>query len=335
MTNKKFSKKLIALILIFSIFTPSFVEANREMRLFAGFKIKLLGTKLKLLVAAPEVGGGGGCSATDTGWLPAGTGSDNASIGTVTWTAPNNIIGDDNGLKATASGGASTVSHYLRASNFGISLPSGSTINGLEVRFQAHRTVSTFLSSISIFNDSGATAGTAKTPSVDLTAVSDTVHQYGGSGDLWGLTPTEAQVEDSDWGYGFSITGTPNLTGTSDFAEIKIYFTPATCGSALAMVSTNGGFDGFNCAPDIILRGNITSIGDASVTTRGFATCTVSNCGVIGTSTTTENGTFGTGTYTDTWTGRSEGVTYYYRAYAINSFGTGYGVISSSVPVGC
>ena len=329
---KNFSKKLIALILIFSIFTPSFVEANREMRLFAGFKIKLLGTKIKLLAAAPVVSGGDGCGVpTDTGWVAAASGVDDAAIGTATWSNPGNIALDD-GTRATAAGISSAVSHYLHAFNFNFSLPTSATVDGLEVRFQAHRTTTTFLSSVSIFDANGNPTGTAINPSVDLTATVDTVFQYGGSSDLWGFFPTDATVEDSDFGFGISATGAPNLTPNADFAEMKVYYT-VPC-SPPTVTSDDIGV--FTCAPDVTILGTITDTGGANAHTRGFARCTNSACNVIGAATSTESGSFGTGQFNYIWTGRTAAVQYWYRAYAINSLGiTSYGIIETFTASAC
>ena len=84
--------------------------------------------------------------------------------------------------------------------------------------------------------------------------------------------------------------------------------------------------------------GNITSIGGDAPTVRGFAFG--NNCpGLqdICTSTTTENGTFGTGAFpspVDCTMSNDTSEDIYYRAYATNSFGTGYGTIESDTPGG-
>jgi hypothetical protein len=74
------------------------------------------------------------------------------------------------------------------------------------------------------------------------------------------------------------------------------------------------------------LNGEITATGGQNSTVRGFAFGT--NSGLTGAvSTTTESGSFGAATFTQNISGLLAGVTYYYRAYATNPAGTGYGDI--------
>jgi hypothetical protein len=77
------------------------------------------------------------------------------------------------------------------------------------------------------------------------------------------------------------------------------------------------------------LNGNITATGGANATVRGFAWGTSSSM-VGDTATTTENGSFSTGTFTNSSLTLVCNTTYYSRAYATNSAGTGYGAISAS-----
>lgn len=70
------------------------------------------------------------------------------------------------------------------------------------------------------------------------------------------------------------------------------------------------------------LNGNITATGGISPTIRGFEYNTVSG---IADKTTIESGTFSTGVFTAAITGLTPNTTYYYRSYATNTDGTGYG----------
>ena len=74
--------------------------------------------------------------------------------------------------------------------------------------------------------------------------------------------------------------------------------------------------------PNATCGGNITSNGGATITARGVCWSTNPNPTITDSKTT--NGT-GTGTYTSTLVNLQSATTYYVRAYAINSVGTGYG----------
>jgi hypothetical protein len=70
--------------------------------------------------------------------------------------------------------------------------------------------------------------------------------------------------------------------------------------------------------------GNVTSDGGATVTTRGV--CWNTSSGVTTANTkTTENGSFGTGSFSASYTGLSPNTLYYTAAYGTNTAGTGYG----------
>jgi hypothetical protein len=82
------------------------------------------------------------------------------------------------------------------------------------------------------------------------------------------------------------------------------------------------------------LNGNITAIGGANPTVRGFAYSTDSTLTAV-IATTTESGSWGTGAFTDFVFGLSCNTTYYARAYATNTGGTGFGSIASSTTSSC
>jgi autotransporter-associated beta strand protein len=82
------------------------------------------------------------------------------------------------------------------------------------------------------------------------------------------------------------------------------------------------------------LNGNITATGGANATVRGFAYGTDSTLTIV-IATTTETGSFGTGAYTYFVFSLSCGTTYYSRAYATNSGGTGFGSIVSFITSSC
>ena len=77
----------------------------------------------------------GNVQASDTGALSPGTIADDATVGTVAWTNPDNAKVSDN-VYATVSLIGIGISHYLKATNFGFSIPTGATINGILVEIE-------------------------------------------------------------------------------------------------------------------------------------------------------------------------------------------------------
>ena len=78
------------------------------------------------------------------------------------------------------------------------------------------------------------------------------------------------------------------------------------------------------------LNGNITATGGANPTVRGFAWGTHPTLSNGDTATTAESGApdFGTGAFTNFVSGLIAGTTYYFRAYATNTGGTGFDATS-------
>jgi gliding motility-associated-like protein len=87
-------------------------------------------------------------------------------------------------------------------------------------------------------------------------------------------------------------------------------FVSTTVATSITVISANSG-------------GNVLAEAGAAVTDRGVVWSTVAGP-TVPSPNSTHNGT-GTGTFTSNMTGLIAGTTYYYRAYATNSAGTGYG----------
>ncbi|MFA5772927.1 MAG: hypothetical protein WC974_09380 [Thermoplasmata archaeon] len=129
------------------------------------------------------------------------------------------------------------------------------------------------------------------------------------------------------------ITGTPANTwyvganstdgGHNSGLIFTACFPTVTTASATSVTATGA-----------TLNGEITSTGGADVTVRGFLWGTNAELSGGDTATTTESGTFGTGTFTNSSLTLTCNTTYYSRAYATNSTGTSYGAISDSFTTG-
>lgn len=160
----------------------------------------------------------------------AGTGADNATVGTRTWINTGNITANDGTYTNTSVAVNSNTngSHYLKATNFGFSIPSGATIDGITVVFRRMATpIPAKDSQVKIVK--GGTIGSTSLHSGtnwDGTAFrSDT---YGGATNLWGETWTHTDINSSTFGVvlsclssSFKQTTTPRV----DYVEITINYT--------------------------------------------------------------------------------------------------------------
>ena len=172
--------------------------------------------------------------ATDSGALSPGTMADDATVGTVAWSNPNNAKVSDS-VYATASDatGAASQTHYLKATNFGFSIPSGATINGILVEIERKRqSLSTGGrprdTVVKIVKADGSLGSTNKADTVTLWTTTDTYASYGSSSDLWGETWDDTKINDIDFGVVISAnspTSADGYTASVDHIRITVYYT--------------------------------------------------------------------------------------------------------------
>lgn len=117
--------------------------------------------------------------------------------------------------------------------------------------------------------------------------------------------------------------GTFTISSSDQWVANTIAIAPPTITAAAPTVTTQAGTNVE--ATTATGNGNITSINGAYPTKRGICYSSVNNPPTTADSKEEENGSFGTGAYTESLVSLSTGTTYYLRAYAINTGGTGYG----------
>jgi hypothetical protein len=64
--------------------------------------------------------------------------ADDATVGTVAWILPDRAKAHDT-LRTSADIDGLKTSHYLKATNFGFSIPAGAIINGIVVEIEKRR----------------------------------------------------------------------------------------------------------------------------------------------------------------------------------------------------
>lgn len=172
----------------------------------------------------------------DTGFVTCGTGANVDHDTSKAWLNPTNITADDASNANADNLDAFDPSDWLFGSNHGFAIPVGSTIDGIEVRHETSAGSGDVVvdSEAKIFI-AGAEAGTNQVGNNEFTTT-PTLYTYGSPTELWGLTPTVAQVNATDFGWGLIVIeddGGANADAFTDFTQMKIYFTPPVAGDNL------------------------------------------------------------------------------------------------------
>ena len=147
------------------------------------------------------------------------------------WSNPSYASGlDDN--RAIADVAKSTYSDWLRLTNFGFTgsdVPSGATIDGIEVVIQRQSENEDNVSDSAIYlrNGSAAQAGDNKATATGW-PTTDTDATYGGAADDWNASLTQADVIDTDFGIDISADNDNAISAREarvDDVKIRIYYT--------------------------------------------------------------------------------------------------------------
>jgi hypothetical protein len=179
----------------------------------------------------------------------AGTAVDDASVGTIAWSNPTNVLVSDNAWATAAFTGAGQQSHYLKATNFGFAIPTGVTITGIvvEVERSANKgnTVRDQLTSNRAVRlvKGGAISGTGHiaAPSQQLWSTAESYVSYGEANDLWGLSWIPSDINASTFGVvvGAEMLNPDTATARIDHVRITVHYlyTPVVVSDAVAYAS--------------------------------------------------------------------------------------------------
>jgi len=160
------------------------------------------------------------------------TAANDTSIGVTSWTSPNDVFTSNN-VRANIYGGfGNFVSHYLKATNFGFSIPSGATINGIVAEIETSTSTPQPNGNVADYSvkivKGGTISGTNKAG--NNWSSTESYKTYGTSSDLWGVSWTDTDINSSDFGVGLSVTYTyDSKEGPStlqiDHVRITVYYT--------------------------------------------------------------------------------------------------------------
>lgn len=155
----------------------------------------------------------------------AGTGASDTGIGAAAWTSPGNITAEDSSsASCTASG--SDITHGLQATNFGFSIPSGATIDGVVATFRRRYVFGTPVDYSVRLIKGGVYTGTDKALGA-FWPPAFSKDSFGGSTDLWGTTLSDTDVNASNFGVMIQAQDDTGFSSTFevDSVEMTIHYT--------------------------------------------------------------------------------------------------------------
>ena len=164
------------------------------------------------------------------------TGTTGSVAFTGSWTNPSNVATSNNTYAVSGSIANSATTGFLTCTSNGFSIPSGATIDGLELTVEGKNQISANgfqlrpQSGEARIWYSGAAIGSATPagiPNQSWTTNSDQTKTFGSSTNLWGATLTDAIVNDSSFGVRvrFFNANASSQTFSVDLIAITIYYT--------------------------------------------------------------------------------------------------------------
>ena len=167
--------------------------------------------------------------------------ADDTSFGSYSWSTPSNVYTSNNSYASVTfpAGATGTDSYYLKVTGFGFSIPSGATINGIQVdieRYANYGGTQRWVEDERVRIVKGgtimSTQDKAKTGTKWPVLAGEAYTSYGSSSDLWGETWTYSDINSAN--FGVAIAAERNGATTSnaviayiDHVRITVTYTPA------------------------------------------------------------------------------------------------------------
>ncbi len=147
----------------------------------------------------------------------------NEAGGDVAWTSPGNITAND-AFVAQVSLGAGETSDYLYATDFGFSIPSGATIDGVDVNIYRYGMGNCEDYLVRLIDDTGTRVGDNKALTGYAWPGVMTGNSYGTPSDDWSVSPTPAMVNDSNFGVALQATSAGGATAIVGYIEMTVHY---------------------------------------------------------------------------------------------------------------
>lgn len=138
------------------------------------------------------------------------------------FTNPDNIKVSDNTYANSPTESQATI----QAGNFGFSIPTGSTIDGVVVEIEKKATYSASNVSESVVKlvKANGTVGTTNKAAGGYWSLTESYVSYGSSSDLWGDTWTAEDINDADFGVAMAMYAYDDV-GKIDHIRCTVYYT--------------------------------------------------------------------------------------------------------------
>jgi len=173
-----------------------------------------------------QLGGG----ATSQGANNPGTMADDATVGVNLWNTPDNAKVEDGVLTiAVGDGDPNNLdTHYLKATNFGFSIPTGATIDGIIVEVKRRCTTgNTVHDKVVSLLKAGSIVGDNKADTVTNWTNVLTYITYGAADNLWGISWNRDDINNTNFGIVFTASSPIASVQYArvDHIRITVYYT--------------------------------------------------------------------------------------------------------------
>ena len=162
-----------------------------------------------------------------------GTMADDNTIGTLAWANPDNAKLSDNNYTNIAFTAPAATSHYLKATNFGFSIPTGATIDGVLVEIEnVHSGGSGTVQWDEIKIVKGGSIGAENKATGNVNSVK-AYTSFGAVDSLWSETWEDSDINSATFGVVISTSSLEDAQKDPfiDHIRITVYYTEAAGGT--------------------------------------------------------------------------------------------------------
>jgi len=156
----------------------------------------------------------------------AGLGQSISTIGSIPWANPTRIYTSNNSRASTPLD-RTDISYWLRATNFGFSIPGEATIDGIVAEFEKKASATGVYDFSAKIVSAGFEQGDERKES-GAWPTSDTYISHGGVADDWGILWYPALINSSNFGVSISVRNPVTeavITASIDHVRITVYYT--------------------------------------------------------------------------------------------------------------